>query len=212
MQRANSKVAFHPLAASDRKTVECIATAAFAGSDFYQKALGFNDREFTRYWNAFFQLAFDDPASRVFVVTVDGTVTGALAVGYDGFPNARTTWRFLVRLLTSLPPTAFLRYLHFAMAYTRFMHRSKTERAVEACGLWLFVSPDAVKAGLGSKLVRYAIASVQREGKTLITGLIDANHPSLAAFYRRLGFQVTRPVPFRNEQAARIEQRIGSAG
>ncbi|NIM49952.1 MAG: GNAT family N-acetyltransferase [Gemmatimonadales bacterium] len=202
-------VRFRRLGLSDAAAVAHSATAAFAGSAFYQRALGLDDRRFARYWAAFFRLAFADPAARVFAFDDAGRVNAAVAVAYDGFPRPLTGLRFLLRLLWRIGASAWLKYLRFVRAYSHVMHRPAGDRRVEACGLWLFVDPGARGAGLGADLVRTALDAVRAEGKTLATGFVDAGNQPLLTFYRRLGFTISPPFDFLGLPAATIERRFG---
>lgn len=200
-----SSISFRRLGPSDRGAVARAASTAFAGSDFYQRVLGLDDDRFARYWHEFFRLALHDPAARVFVFEHEGRMVAALAVAYDGFPRPLSGVRFLLRLLRAIGVKAWLRYLRFAGAYTRTMHRPAQEQLKEACGLWLFVDPAAGGGGVGSDLVRSSIAAARTEGKALMTGFVDAGNGPLLTFYRRLGFRVTPEFSFLGERAAKIE-------
>jgi len=172
-------------------------------------ALGFNQRQLAAYWRSFFRLALADPAVRVFALEDEsGDVMAAVAVAYQGFPSPANGLRFLARLLCEIGPAGWLRYLRFAQAYGRVMRRPAHERRREACGLWLFVRSEARGLWLGSTVVREAIDALSREGKSLITGFVDAGDRQVVAFYRRLGFVVSHPFPFRGLTAATIEFRV----
>lgn len=203
-----SPICFRRLGPSDRGAVAHAASVAFAGSDFYQRVLGLDDDRLARYWHEFFGLALEDPSARVFALEHEGRMVAALATAYDGFPRPLRGVRFLLRLLRALGVKAWLRYLRFAGAYMRAMHRPTQERLIEACGLWLFVDPAAGGGGLGSDLVRSSIAAARAEGKALITGFADAGNGPLLTFYRRLGFRVMPEFPFLGERAARIELHL----
>ena len=202
--RATS-TSLRPLSPPDARRVADVAHRAFAGSAFYQQALGLSDAQFAIYWRAFFRLSTVDPSAKVYAIREDERIAGAIAVAFDGFPHARPVIVFMVTLLRRLGIRAWFRYLRFALAYTRVMHRPHPDRRREACGLWLFVDPTATHPGLGSALVRDAAATTRRDcGKTLYTGLIDIGDDRLVAFYRRLGFLVSPPFTFLGLRAATI--------
>ncbi len=196
------------LGRTDAAKVARVAASAFQGSAFYLRALGLDRRQLVRYWEAFFRLGLEDRDARIFALEDEsGELLAAVAVGYQGFPHPAGCLRFLLGLLRAIGPGPWVRYLGFALGYVRAMHRPAADRRVEACGLWLFVRPDARQQWLGSTLVREVIAVVGREGKTLITGFVDAGDPPLLAFYRRLGFSVSAPFRFRGLPAATIALR-----
>jgi ribosomal protein S18 acetylase RimI-like enzyme len=183
-----------------------MAAAAFDRDRFYETALGLDAHRFRRYWDAFFELALTDPGATVFALERDSELVAAVALAYDEFPRPFRATTYLWTLLRRLGLRATLRYVKFVRAYERAMHRPPDERRLEACGLWLFVKPNAGSAGLGSKLARRAIEAVRAEGKLLVTGFVNADNLPLLQFYRRLGFTVAPPFPFAGMQAARIER------
>ena len=203
---ASETLRLRRLGPADSSRVAQVAAGAFQDSGFYLRALGLDRRELARYWEAFFRLALDDRQVRVFALEDDaGQMLAGLAVAYQGFPQPVRGVGFLLRLLRVIGPGAWLRYVGFVRAYQRVMHRPAREHGVEARGLWLFVQPDARRQWLGSTLVHEGIAAVGQDGKTLMTGFVDAGNRPLLAFYRRLGFSVSSPVSFRGLTAATIE-------
>ncbi|UCC49904.1 MAG: GNAT family N-acetyltransferase [Gemmatimonadota bacterium] len=206
----NALIRFRQLGPSDRTAIAGLAAAAFDGNRFYQNALGLDARRFALYWDAFFHLALRDSAAAVYGLEQNGRLEAAAAVAFDGFPRASRGARYLLTLLRRLGFRAWLRYLRFVRAYERVMRRPAPERQLEACGLWLFVRPDAASAGLGSRLARDSIEAVRARGKLLITGLVDASNRPLLSFYHRLAFAVTPPFPFAGMPAAVIERWLVS--
>lgn len=197
---------FRQLGPGDRVAVARLAERAFYGNSFYEKALGLDSRRFKSYWDAFFRLSLADPTAVVFGLERDGELQAAVAASFDGFPRTDYAVRYLLELLFRLGFTGFIHYLRFIRAYSRTMHRPAAEKRIEACGLWLFVSPQTGSAGLGSYLVRRAIDTMHARGKILFTGFIDASNRPLLRFYQRLGFTVSPPFLFTGMRAACVER------
>jgi GNAT superfamily N-acetyltransferase len=197
---------FRRLGPTERDQLARLAAAAFDRDRFYETALGLDAHRFQLYWSAFFDLALTDPAATVFGLERGAELVAAVAMAYDGFPRASRGIAYLWTLLRRIGLRALLRYLKFVRAYDRVMQRPAEERRVEACGLWLFVSPSAGSVGLGSRLARRATEAVHADGKLLITGFVNADNLPLLQFYRRNGFTVTPPFPFAGMMAARIER------
>lgn len=204
-------VRFLELGASHRQAVAAIAHAAFRGNPFYARAIGLDERGFSGYWEEFFEFALRDPNAAVYALEQDGDIVAAVAVAFDGFPSVRPAGRFLTRLLLRIGPARFVRYVRFALKYQRAMWRPSYERRLEACGLWLFIEPNA-GGRLGSRLVREATELMRHHGKLLITGFIDASNRALLVFYQRNGFHILPPFDFLGMQAARIERWLPPLG
>jgi len=199
---------FRRLGPADRGAVARIASSAFHGNAFYRKALGLDGAGFAGYWDAFFELSLASSAAAVFGLEHGGQLVSAVAVAFDGFPERQRAVLFAWKLLRRIGIGSLLRYLRFVRDYSRVMHRSRPEHRIEACALWFFTDPQAVRTGLGTRLARQAIEAIRTEGKLLITGFIDAGDPPLARYYRRLGFSVSPPFPFAGMKGARIEMRL----
>lgn len=212
MPRDNGAARFLQLGREHRDAVATIAEAAFRQNPFYERALGLDARAFAAYWRAFFDLVLSDDTAAVYALERDGEIVAAVAVGFAGFPRPRNFARFVIRLLFDLGPEAWGRYVRFAVAYAQVMRRPAAERKVEACGLWLFVRPDASEAGLGSRLVLETTGALWRKGKTLLTGFVDAGNRPLLAFYRRNGFRVLPPFEFSGLEAVRVERWLPAGG
>jgi len=212
MPRDTRSARFLQLGREHRDAVAAIAEAAFRQNPFYERAVGLDARTFPAYWRAFFELALSGDTAAVYALERDGDIVAAVATGFDGFPRPSSFARFLARLLFELGPGAWWRYVRFALAYGRAMHRPAAERRLEACGLWLFVKPDASSVGLGSRLVREATEAVRRRGKLLLTGFVDAGNRPLLTFYRRNGFRVLPPFAFGGLEAVRVERWLLPGG
>jgi len=191
---------------SDRPAAARVAREAFRGNRFYHQALGFSERAFSAYWDAFLSLALEDPRARVFGADTGGALSGVLVACFEGFPAAGRAARFLGTLLRRVGPVATARYLRFVGSYEQAMRRPREEHHIEARGLWLMVRPRA-EARLGPTLVRTAVRELAAEGHTLYTGFVDAGDERLLAFYRRQGFRPRRCFRFAGSWAAVVERR-----
>jgi ribosomal protein S18 acetylase RimI-like enzyme len=198
-------VSIRSLGPSDRADAARIARDAFRADPFYERALGFDDRAFERYWSAFFRLALGDPRCHVTGVECGGELAGFVVAARRGFPAPRRGLLYLAELVAAVGPVRMLRYLRFVHDYERAMHRPKSEDRTEARCYWLAVRPDRRASLLGSRLVRATARILSREGDRIATGFIDAENKPLIAFYRRLGFRVGPSIPFPAGPAARIE-------
>jgi hypothetical protein len=194
------------LGPADRDAAARVARAAFRGNRFYHAAMGFDERAFAAYWDAFFTLALGDPGARAFGAELGGSLAGVLVACTDGFPSMPRAVRFVGTLLHRTGPRATLRYLRFVGAFERAMHRPRAERRLEARGLWLMVEPGAA-ARLGPALLRAAMEAMALEGRPLYTGFVDAGDERLLAYYRRQGLVQVRCLWFAGGWAAVVERR-----
>ena len=212
VRRATPDLRVRELGPADLDRAISLASETFSRHAFYRSALGLEPAAFDAYWEEFLPLALYDPSARLFGLDVEGRLSGLLLVGTRGFPSPLRAGTFLFRLLRRVGPRPWFRYLRFALAYEKVLSRPRAERRREARGLWLLVSPDAEGVGRGSALLRASRERMAAEGKTLITGLMDAGDPRLRTFYRRLGFELSPPFPFFGRTAACIVQVVSPEG
>ena len=198
------RIRVRPMTSKDLDAVETVVTRGFNNNVFYRTLLGFDARQFRIYWARFLPFVLKHPASRNFVLEVDGEQRGILATALSGFASPIRGIGFTAALALRIHPCASKRYLGFVRFYEELMRVPAIDRAREARGLWLAVDRQRGDPPLGALLVQGAIESLRTEGKTLATGMADGNSPGILAFYRRLGFQLQDPVLFRGCRIVRV--------
>jgi ribosomal protein S18 acetylase RimI-like enzyme len=198
------RIRVRPMMSGDLEAAEAIATAGFVGNDFYRTLLGLDARQFRAYWARFLPFVLHHPASRSFVLEIDGEPRGVLASAFSGFASPARGIAFAAGLAPRIHPGAMLRYLGFVRFYEALMQVPPIDRVQEARGLWLAVDRRRGEPPLGALLLRGAVDALRAEGKTFMTGMADGSSTGILAFYRRLGFRLEDPVFFRGCRVVRV--------
>ena len=196
------------LGPADRRSAVDVAGRSFDGNRFYESALGLGADGFGAYWEEFFRLALGSRHARVYGIEDRRGLRGMIVAAFKEFPEPERAARFLAALWRRIGTRRCLRYFRFVHAYDRAMRGVERNRSREARCLWLMVAPGAGRR-LGPALVREVRAALGREGMITATGFINAGDPRIVAFYRRLGFTVGSPFPFRGGHGATIEIPTG---
>ena len=189
-----------------------LARSAFADHPIYQVSLGLDAAGFDSLWRSFLSMAVDDPGARVWGALHGGEIVGVLVIAPPEFPSTVRGLRFIGGLLWSVGMRPVLRYLRLYASYARIMRRPAKERRIEVQGIWLAASATRSPVRVGRALALHGMREAAREGRTLVTGVVDARNLPLVSYYRRLGFTVGEPVAVPGGLHARMERRMEVPG
>jgi len=180
------------LTREDAPLFYALSVRATQSTPFFSESYALTVSQMQRYWQALAGLAVRDPEALAIGLFHEERLVSLMLLATARFPRRLHTIRYLLRLLRSLGPRSFARYLRAAAAYRRILFLKPAERFTTLRVLWMYTEPTLKGTGYGTLLALFTGCLARDLGFRQGQALFNSRDERLRHFYGTYGWRFGR--------------------